>query len=56
MIIDGVNFNESVCRSMTKPKFISTHAPYIFLDLDLEARKKKLECVYRLIKPTKTTE
>lgn len=54
MIIDGVNFNESVCRSMTKAKFISAHAPYIFLNLDPEERKKKLECVYKIIKPTKS--
>ncbi len=51
MIFEKVNFNEEAIRKMTYPQFEEAHIKVLWLDRDVETRKKMLSEVYGLIKP-----
>lgn len=54
MIIDGVNFNDAVVRTMTAEEFEARHADIFWQDKDPDTRKKMLAKAYELIcKPSK---
>lgn len=49
MIFEGVNFNESLVRKMTKEEFEKMHLNLFWLDRDKETRKKMIDKVYSII-------
>lgn len=49
MIVEGVNFIESVCLAMSENEFV-THHMVFFRDLKEDDRKKKLRKIYAKMK------
>lgn len=49
MVFEGVNFNDSLVRSMTAEEFEDRHLKVLWLDRDETTRKKMLTEVYGLI-------
>lgn len=50
MKIEGVTFVEDAVKSMTKTAFIKKHIDVIWLDRNVDDRKKMLSDAYHLIK------
>ena len=53
MKIEGVTFVDDAVKSMTKAAFIKKHIDVLWLDRDIEDRKRMLSDTYDLIKKEK---
>ena len=51
MIVEGVNFVDEVCKSMTKEEFVAKFVDVFWTDRPVKERKRILSDTYSLLNP-----